>query len=105
MLPSWRGCEIVMGLQGKAVSSEMADEILAALTSNISSCRLVGDDISGIRGDGAQVISSFGGSSGDRLVVVRGELSIEPASLLVYPSVMPCQRGYLANERRGIRNE
>jgi hypothetical protein len=94
-----------MGLQGKAVSSEMADEILAVLTSNIVSCRFEGDDTSGIRGDGAQVISSCGGSSGDRLIVVRGELSIEPASLLVYPSVMFCQRGYLANERRDIRNK
>ena len=82
----------------------MADEILAALTSNIISCRLEGDDTSGICGDVAQVISNLGGSSGVRLVAVRGEL-FECASLLECPSVMPCQRGHLADERQGIRNK
>jgi hypothetical protein len=94
------------GLQGRTISSEETNEILAVLTSNIVSCRLEGDITSRIcSGDGAQVISSSGGSSGDKLVVVRGELAIEPAPSLGYPSVMPCQRGHLVNERRGIRNK
>lgn len=83
------------------ISSEVANEILVVLTSNIVSSRLEGGDRSGIcSGDGAQVISSSGGSSGDKLLVVRGKLAIEPALLLGYPSVMPCRRGQLANERQ-----
>jgi len=80
----------------------VADVILAALTSEIVSCTLEDAATSGIRsGDGAQVISSSGRSPSDELVVVRGKLEVEPASLLWYPSEMPCQHVHLVDERSG----